>query len=130
MKKTYGGKIIDLLNQVEKLESVQYLYEYFIKIKTSRNCFDVEMRRLVCIDLEKMGFNLTDISLIISKNHATIINLRKITSSDYVTKEVKENYKEWIEQGLYPTSVRINEESYLHANGRKTSIIYKLVKVK
>jgi hypothetical protein len=130
MKQTYGGKIIDLLNKVEKLESVQYLYEYFIKIKTSRNCFDVELRRLVCIDLQKMGFNLTDISLILSKNHATIINLRKITSSDYVTKEVKENYKEWIEQGLYPISVRINEESYLHANGRKTSIIYKLVKIK
>jgi hypothetical protein len=130
MKQTYGGKIIGLLEQVEKLQSVSYLYEYFIKIKTSRNCFDVEMRRLVCIDLEKKGFNLTDISLILSKNHATIINLRKITSSDYVTKEVKENYKEWIEQGLYPRSVRINEESYLHANGRKTSIIYKLVKIK
>jgi hypothetical protein len=130
MKQTYGGKIIGLLEQVEKLKSVQYLHEYFIKIKTSRNCFDVELRRLVCIDLEKMGFNLTDISLILSKDHATIINLRKITSSDYVTKEVKENYKEWIEQGLYPRSVRINEESYLHANGRKTSIIYKLVKIK
>jgi hypothetical protein len=129
MKQTYGGKIIDLLNQVEKLESVQYLYEYFIKIKKSRNCFDVEMRRLVCIDLQKMGFNLTDISLILSKDHATIINLRKITSSDYVTKEVGENYKEWIKNGLYPISVRIKEESYLHQNGYKNSVIYKLVKI-
>jgi hypothetical protein len=128
MKQTYGGKIIDLLNQVEKLESVQYLYEYFIKIKNSRNCFDVELRRLVCIDLQYLRFNVTDISLILSKNHSSVINLCKITSSDYVTKVVGENYKEWIEQGLYPISVRINEESYLHTNGRKTSIIYKLVK--
>lgn len=88
------------------------------------------MRRLVYFDLQKMGFKLTDISLILSRDHATIINLRKITSSDYVTKEVKENYKKWIEQGLYPISVRINEESYLHSNGRKTSVIYKLVEIK
>lgn len=130
MKQTYGGKIIDLLNKVEKLESVKYLYEYFIKIKNSKNCFEVELRRLVFIDLQKMGFNLTDIALILSRDHATIVSLRKITSSDYVTKEVGKNYKEWIEKGLYPISVRVNEESHLHANGRKTSIVYKLVEIK
>lgn len=130
MKQTYEGKISNLINQAYKLESVAHLYEYFKKIKRSKNCFEVEMRRLVSIDLQKMGFNLTEISLILSKNHATIINLGKIVSSDYVTKEVGENYKQWIEKGLYPISVKIKEKTSLHGNLWETSIIYKLVKIK
>jgi hypothetical protein len=127
-KKTvsYWSKVSDLYRQIEKLESVEYLYEYFAPLKKKRNSFIVEMRRVVAEELDKQGFNLTDISLILSKNHATILHLKTTIASDYVAQEVITNYKQWIEDKVYPQSCVIYETSYLHTQGFKHTTTYKL----
>ena len=129
VKVTYGSKIIDLILYAEKLESVQYLYEYFIHLKNNRNCFVVEMRRLVSNDLQSKGFTIADIALILSKTHATLSYLNDIRPSDFVAAEVLVNYQSWIDDEVYPKSVRKRENSHLHKNGYKTVIVYELNKL-
>jgi hypothetical protein len=128
-KVTYRGKIVELYKQVEKLESVEYLYEYFLPLKNKRNSFVVEMRRLVADKLDKQGFNLTDISLILSRNHATIMYLKTIRASDDVATEVLINYKQWIEDKVYPQSCIIYETSDIHPQGIKHTTTYKLLPI-
>jgi hypothetical protein len=128
-KVTYRGKIVELYKQVEKLESVEYLYEYFLPLKNKRNSFVVEMRRLVADKLDKQGFNLTDISLILSRNHATIMYLKTIRASDDVATEVLINYKQWIEDKVYPQSCIIYETSAIHPQGIKHVTTYKLLPI-
>jgi hypothetical protein len=128
MKQTYGSKIMDLILYAEKLESVQYLYDYFIHLKNNRNCFVVEMRRLIANDLKQQGFNVVDIALILSKHHSSIIYINDTLASNNVALEVKENYKDWIEQGVYPKSVREKQVSHFHKDGIKTVIVYELIK--
>jgi hypothetical protein len=128
-KVTYRGKIVELYKQVEKLESVEYLYEYFLPLKNKRNSFVVEMRRLVAEKLDKQGFNLTDISLILSRNHATIMYLKTIRASDDVATEVLINHKQWIEDKVYPQSYIIYETSHIHPQGFKHTTTYKLLPI-
>jgi hypothetical protein len=128
-KVTYRGKIVELYRQIEKLESVEYLYEYFLPLKKKRNSFVVEMRRVVTEELDKQGFNLTDISLILSRNHATIMYLKTIKASEYVTQEVSINYKQWIADKVYPQSCIIYETSDIHPQGIKHTTIYKLLPI-
>jgi hypothetical protein len=126
VKVTYGSRINDLYKYAEKLESFEYLYEYFLNLKDNRNCFVVEMRRLVSIDLQKEGLSITDIGLILSRDHASLIYLDRTEANDYVAAEVGSNYKIWIKDNVYPKSIRKKEVSYLHKNGFKTVIIYEL----
>ena len=130
-KKTvsYRSKISDLYRQIEKLESVEYLYEYFLPLKKKRNCFIVEMRRLVAEELDKLGFDLSDISRILSKHHASILYLKTIRASDNVATEVLINYKQWIEDKVYPQSCLILEPSYIHPQGLKSTTTYKLLPI-
>lgn len=130
-KKTvsYWSKVSDLYRQIEKLESVEYLYEYFAPLKNKRNSFIVEMRRLVAEKLDKQGFNLTDISLILSRNHATIMYLKTIRANDDVATEVLINYKQWIADKVYPQSCIIYETSDIHPQGIKHTTTYKLLPI-
>jgi hypothetical protein len=84
------------------------------------------MRRLVSIDLQKEGLSITDIGLILSRDHASLIYLDRTEANDYVAAEVGSNYKIWIKDNVYPKSIRKKEVSYLHKNGFKTVIIYEL----
>lgn len=126
---TYRGKLVDLYNQIEKLESVEYLYEYFLPLKKKRNSFIVELRKVVAEDLDKLGFDLSDISRILSKHHATILYLKTIKASKYVTSEVALNYKDWIANKVYPQSCLIMEPSDIHPLGLKSTTTYKLLPI-
>lgn len=123
---SYRSKISDLYRQIKKLESVEYLYEYFLPLKKKRNCFIVEMRRLVALDLKSKGYALSEISRILSRDHASIFYILKTLPHVEVYEEVNQYYKQWIIDKVYPHAVVESQPSYFHPTGVKRVTTYTL----
>lgn len=122
-------RIEKLKKEIEKLESILYLQEYFAKIKNYRGIYIVEMRRYFSIKLEKEGFSISEIGRIIGKHHSSVIHMLKENFNDEVTEIVNANANKWVAEKLYPKSYATSEPSYLHPKGTKTTIKYKLIEL-
>lgn len=122
-------RIKNLKLEIEKLESVLALQEYFNKIKFYRGIYIVELRRYFTIKLEAQGFSISEIGRIIGKHHSTVIHLLKDTFNDEVTEVINANAEKWVAKGLYPKSYATTGPSYLHPKGIKTIIKYKLIEL-
>lgn len=116
-----------LHSTIERLEKAKYLYEYFLPLKRNRNSFLVEMRRIIALNLEKEGYNVSDIGRILSRDHASIIHIKKTTPSYEIGTTVVEHYQQWIQDKVYPKAVLESEPSYFHPAGVKRITTYKLV---
>ena len=70
-----------------------------------------------------------DISKVLNKNHATILHAIKTPADPRVEKIVAENYKQWINDNVYPVTVPLTVPSADHPTGYKTIVDYKLRKL-
>ena len=129
VKKSYEEQLEDLQKEIELINFLIPLRDYFLKIKKNQNSFVVEMRRVVMNDLFVLGLNKSEVGRIFGKDHSTIIHLKKLVSDEYVQKHVGMYYKEWIANNVYPVSISKYVPSYLHKTGWKTVRTYKLESV-
>ena len=118
-----------LEHRIQILESLEPLRKYLLKTGFNRSCYLVEMRRRIILDLLESGLNKYDISKVLNKNHATILHAIKTPADPRVEKVVLENYKQWIEDKVYPMTVPLVIPSANHPTGYKTIVNYKLRKL-
>lgn len=127
--KSYEEQLKELHKEIELLNYLIPLRDYFLKIRKNQNSFVVEMRRLVMLELKDLGLNKSEIAKLFGKDHSTVLHLEKIESDEYVAKEVSMYYKDWIQLDLYPVSIAKSIPSYLHKTGWKVVRDYKLMNV-
>lgn len=121
-------RIQELKNEIERLESVRSLHEYFFAVKRQQNSFIVQMRKVVANQLIIKGFSNSEVSRIVCRNHASIIHLRRKQqdASNFVVSEVANNYEDWIKNRMYPVTYTKFVPNHLAANGFTTITKYKL----
>jgi hypothetical protein len=123
----FDARIQELKNEIERLESVRPLYEYFLAIRRQQNSYIVQMRKIVAKQLISEGFSNSEVSRIVCRDHATVIHLRrKQKSTDLVVEEVTNNYEDWIKNRMYPVTYTKFVPNHLAANGFTTVTKYKL----
>ena len=83
---------------------IQELYSNYFSKTNSMGKFIVDLKRCAAKELQKIGYTQTEISIIIfgQKRNSRICTYLK----EDVCPIIKENYKEWISNGLYPFSER------------------------
>ena len=124
------NEIKRLEHKVEVFESLRELRSYLLATRINRNSFLVELRRQVILDLEAQGLSKFDISKVLNKNHATILHALKSPADPEVERVVKENYKQWIADRVFPESVSVTVVSVTHPSGFRSKVDYKLLKVR
>lgn len=127
----FDARIQELKNEIERLESVRSLYEYFFAIRRQQNSFIVQMRKIVSKQLIAVGFSNSEVSRIICRDHATVIHLRRKQqdASDYVVEEVAKHYEDWMKNKEYPVTYTKFVPNHLAANGFTTITLYKMKKI-
>jgi len=129
VKKSYEEQLEELQKEVDLLNLLIPLRDYFLKIRKCQNSFVVEMRRVIAEELFALGLNKSEVGRIFGKDHSTIIHLKKLVSDEYVQKHVGMYYKEWIANNVYPVSISKTIPSYIHKTGWITVRTYKLESV-
>lgn len=125
----FDERIVYLKEEIARLESVIFLKDYFFKIKNYRGVYTVELRRYFAVKLDQQGFSISEIGRILGKHHSTIIYLLKQPHIDGVTEEINKYAEEWVKEGVYPKSYEVWEPSYLHTQGLRSVVKYKLIKL-
>lgn len=127
----FDQRIQELKNEIDRLESVRYLYEYFFAIRRMQNSYIVQMRKIVAKRLIAIGFSNSEVSRIVCRDHASVIHLRRKqkSSSDELVKEVMGNYENWIKNKEYPVTYTKFIPNHLAANGFTTITLYKMKKI-
>lgn len=127
----FDERIQELKNEIDRLESVRYLYEYFFAIRRMQNSYIVQMRKIVAKRLIAIGFSNSEVSRIVCRDHASVIHLRRKqkSSSDELVKEVMGNYENWIKNKEYPVTYTKFIPNHLAANGFTTITLYKMKKI-
>jgi hypothetical protein len=125
-------KEIEFLNKkLQLLQDLQYLADYFNEVKGERGQYIVEMRRLIYNDLQEYRNLLTvrEIASIIGITHASAIHLSKM-KENFDTREVKLYYREWINDKIYPASIRVATTNEYAKSGQSSKAEYILVKTR
>jgi hypothetical protein len=121
--------LIKLETKIKVFESLEPLRKYILVTRLNRSCYLVEIRRRIVLDLLELGLSKFDISKVLNKNHATILHAVKTPADPRVEKIVAENYKQWINDNVYPVTVPLIVPSSQHPTGYKTIVDYKLRKL-
>jgi hypothetical protein len=123
----FDERIQELKNEIDRLESVRPLYEYFFAIRRYQNSYIVQMRKIISKQLIAIGFSNSEVARIVCRDHASVIHLRrKQKSADVVVDEVANNYENWIKNREYPVTYTKFIPNHLAANGFTTVTKYKL----
>lgn len=127
----FDERIQELKNEIERLESVRPLYEYFFAIRRQQNSFIVQMRKIVAKQLIAVGFSNSEVSRIVCRDHATVIHLRRKQqdASDFVVEEVAKHYEDWMKNKEYPVTYIKSIPNHLAATGFTTITLYKMKKI-
>jgi hypothetical protein len=86
------------------------LSNYFGKMPKYRGRFFVQMKALVARELRKKGYTLQRISEIImgrANGHDVVIHYLKNYTDQIEVDYIRNNYKTWIREGIYPKSERL-----------------------
>ena len=108
--------------KIEVLKKCKYYYNYFKRVKNSKNSYLVGLRTKIGKELYDMGANLTEVGKAIGRNHCTVIHNRKTNAYKYIEDIVAENADYWIENNLYPRSISIKKYN------QPSKISFKLIK--
>lgn len=126
---TIPERIEHLKKESEKLEKTLSLYKYFYKIRKLKNSYIVEMRKLVALDLKAQGYSLQDICKVLSKSHATILNLFLIESLPEVKIVAELEYKSWIQNNKVPKIKRKLIPDHTQKTAYRSVLWYYLVEL-
>ena len=129
-KISFKERLIKLKEELVLLESISYLHDYFEHCQLHKNSYIVELRRIVALELIAKGISYSEVGRVLARDHSTIMSLLNLESHASVHLEVKANYLEWIENGLYPITYTKRVPSADHKDGWKSIIMYELKELK
>ena len=129
-KISFTERLVKLKEEIILLESVSYLHDYFEHCKLQKNSYIVELRRIVALELIAKGISYSEVGRVLSRDHSSILSLLNLDSHTSVHLEVKANYLEWIEKGLYPITYTKRVPSADHKDGWKSIVMYELKELK
>lgn len=124
--KSFEERIEGLKQEIELLEELIPIYEYFKLTVKYRNCYIVEVRKTVAKELFDRGISYSEIGRALKRNHATIMNLMVLENTKEVVEEVALNYKDWMANNLCPVTFTKAVPSDIHPTGWKHITLYKL----
>jgi hypothetical protein len=129
-KISFEDRLLKLKEELILLDSIAHLHNYFKHCKLHKNSYIVELRRIVALELIVKGISYSEIGRILSRDHSSILSLLHLDSHTSVHLEVKANYLEWIEKGLYPITYTKRVPSADHKDGWKSIVMYELKELK
>lgn len=88
----------------------------------------VILRKFVAVELLEKGLSWKEIGRVLARNHASIMHLVNIDNLVYIEDEIRDKYKTWIEEGLYPTILTKRVPNEFSGNGETTRTTYTLIK--
>jgi hypothetical protein len=105
---SYQERIDYLTSEIEKLEHLKKIHDYFKHVARCKNSYVVEMRRIVAMGLFARNFSLSEVTRAICRSsHATVIHLKTVRNFDHVEQEVIHNYQRWMIDRVYPVTYYI-----------------------
>ena len=126
-EESFEDRIKRLKKEIQMLESLMPLRNYFALNFRYQNSYLVEMRKVTAHELFDKGLSYSEIARVLCRSHAAVLHLFKITSAPRVVKVIKENYKEWIENNKHPMSLVKWIPSDIHSQGWQQKTEYKLI---
>lgn len=124
--KSFEERIKVLKQEIELLEELIPIYEYFKLTVKYRNCYIVEVRKTIAKELFDRGISYSEIGRALKRNHATIMNLMVLENTKEVVEEVALNYKDWMNAKVCPVTFTKAVASDIHPTGWKHITLYKL----
>lgn len=99
---SYDERISELYKEIEKLTELKQLELYFKPLRNVVNIYVIEMRRIIAKKLYKKGFSYSEIGRMFGISYCNVSRNIQSTSQPYVAKTVKNSYKKWINDKVYP----------------------------
>ena len=124
--KSFEIRIKELQQEIELLEELIPIYEYFKLTTRYQNSYIVEVRKIVAKELFNRGISYSEIGRALGRNHASIMHLMVVENTEKIQKEVSLHYKDWMKNKLCPITYGVLVPSDIHKTGVKSVIKYKL----
>lgn len=124
--KSFEIRIKELQQEIELLEELIPIYEYFKLTTRYQNSYIVEVRKIVAKELFNRGISYSEIGRALGRNHASIMHLMVVENTEEIQKETSMHYKDWMKNKLCPITYGILVPSDIHKTGVKSVIKYKL----
>jgi hypothetical protein len=103
MHESYEQRIEELRIELEKLEKLKKINDYFKHVARCKNSYVVEMRHIVGMGLFAQGYSLSEVTRALHRSsHATVLHLKTIENFPHVKNEVANNYQRWMIDRVYP----------------------------
>lgn len=102
---SYEDRIKYLTEELERLEHLKKINDYFKHVSRCKNSYLVEMRRIVAMGLFARNFSLAEVTRALCRSsHATIKHLKTVKNFYHVEQEVIHNYQRWMVDRVYPVT--------------------------
>lgn len=102
---SYEDRIKYLTEELERLEHLKKINDYFKHVSKCKNSYLVEMRRIVAMGLFARNYSLAEVTRALCRSsHATIKHLKTIKNFHHVEQEVLNNYQRWMIDRVYPAT--------------------------
>jgi hypothetical protein len=124
--KSFEIRIKELQQEIELLEELIPIYEYFKLTTRYQNSYIVEVRKIVAKELFNRGISYSEIGRALGRNHASIMHLMVVENTEEIQKETSMHYKDWMKNKLCPITYGVLVPSDIHKTGVKSVIKYKL----
>lgn len=124
--KSFEIRIKELQQEIELLEELIPIYEYFKLTTRYQNSYIVEVRKIVAKELFNRGISYSEIGRALGRNHASIMHLMVVVNTEEIQKETSMHYKDWMKNKLCPITYGVLIPSDIHKTGVKSVIKYKL----
>lgn len=124
--KSFEERIKGLKQEIELLEELIPIYEYFKLTIKYRNSYIVEVRRIIAKELLNKGISYSEVGRTLSRDHTTIMHLMTVENTKEIQEIVALNYKQWIVNKLCPITFTKMVPSSIHPNGWRSTIDYEL----
>jgi len=124
--KSFEIRIKELQQEIELLEELIPIYEYFKLTTRYQNSYIVEVRKIVAKELFNRGISYSEIGRALGRNHASIMHLMVVENTEEIQKETSMYYKDWMKNKLCPITYGVLVPSDIHKTGVKSVIKYKL----
>lgn len=130
LHQSYEERINYLKEEIEKLEKLKKINDYFKHVSRHKNSYLVEMRRIIVMSLLAQNYTLAEVTRAVSlSSHATVLHLKTVENFEHIKQEVIHNYQRWMIDRVYPVTYSkvIVDPNTKHRQGILT---YKLKPIK
>jgi hypothetical protein len=102
---SYEERINYIKEEIEKLEKLKKINDYFKHVSRRKNSYLVEMRRIIVKGLLAQNFTLAEVTRAVGlSSHATVLHLINVENFEHIKKEVIHNYQRWMADMVYPVT--------------------------